>query len=271
MVQPSMSVALQTVQLNIAGGVAWITLNRPDALNAWTVELGEALASALEHAAETPEVRAIVLAGAGRAFSSGADLRSGRDHLTEDGKPDVLTPLRETYNPLILRVRTIPKPVVAAVNGPAVGIGCSLALAADLIVAAESAYFLLAFVNVGLGLDGGASTFLAARVGHARAFELAYLGERLPAGRALEWGLVNRVVPDGELEAEAGALAARLAAGPPGSYANIKQTINDQLYPRLEQQLDGEAVLQQERARSADFLEGVLAFMQKRPAAFTGD
>jgi 2-(1,2-epoxy-1,2-dihydrophenyl)acetyl-CoA isomerase len=270
MVHQPMSLAMETVQLNIAGGVAWITLSRPDALNAWTRELGEDLASALEHAAENRAVRAIVLTGAGRAFSSGADMKAGADH-GEDGKPDVLTRLRETYNPLILRVRTIPKPVVAAVNGPAVGIGCSLALAADLIVAAESAYFLLAFVNLGLGLDGGASVFLPARVGHARAFELAYLGERLPAARALEWGLVNRVVPDAELESAAGALAARLAAGPPGSYASIKRTINDQLYRRIDQQLEDEAVLQQERAQSADFVEGVLAFMQKRPAAFTGD
>ena len=263
-----MSLATQTVTLEITGGVAWITLNRPDALNAWTRELGEDLRSALDQAADTPEARAIVLTGAGRAFSSGADLRGGQRD--EDGKPDVLTPLRETYNPLILRVRTIPKPVVAAVNGPAAGIGCSLALAADLIVAAESAYFLLAFVNVGLGLDGGASVFLPARVGHARAFELSYLVERLPAARALEWGLVNRVVPDDELETEVAALAARLAAGPPGSYATIKRTINDQLYPRIERQLDDEAVLQQERARSADFMEGVLAFMQKRQPSFTG-
>ncbi len=183
----------------------------------------------------------------------------------------MLTRLRETYNPLIRRIRTIPKPVVAAVNGPAAGIGCSLALAADLIIAAESAYFLLAFVNIGLALDGGASVFLPARIGHARAFELAYLGERLTATRALEWGLINRVVPDAELESEVGALAAKLAAGPPGSYASIKRTLNDQLYPRIERQLDNEAVLQQERAESADFAEGILAFMQKRPASFTGD
>jgi 2-(1,2-epoxy-1,2-dihydrophenyl)acetyl-CoA isomerase len=265
-----MSLTMETATLKIAGGVAWITLNRPDALNAWTRELGEDLRSALEHAAESSEARAIVLTGAGRAFSSGADLKTDVA-LTADGKPDVLTPLREVYNPLILRVRTIPKPVLAAVNGPAVGIGFSLALAADLMIAAESAYFLLAFVNIGLGLDGGASAFLSARVGHTRAFELAYLGERLPAARALEWGLVNRVVPDAELEAETGMLASRLAVGPPGSYAMIKQTLNDHLYPRLEQQLDDEAVLQQERAGSRDFMEGALAFMEKRPPAFTGE
>jgi 2-(1,2-epoxy-1,2-dihydrophenyl)acetyl-CoA isomerase len=263
-------VDLETVKLEADAGVARIVLNRPEALNAWTRQLGEDLLSALDRAAEDPDVRAIVLTGEGRAFSSGADLKTGGE-IGPDGKPDVLTRLRSIYNPLILRMRTLPKPVIAAVNGPAVGIGCSLALAADLIVAAESAYFLLAFVNIGLGLDGGASHTLPARVGHARAFEIAYLGERIPAPLALEWGLINRVVPEGELDQEVHALAQRLAAGPPGSYANIKRTINDRLYDGFEQLLDLEAVLQQQRAGSADFMEGVLAFMQKRPAKFTGE
>jgi len=160
--------------------------------------------------------------------------------------------------------------VIAAVNGPAVGVGCSLALAADLIVAAESAYFLLAFVNIGLGLDGGASLTLPARIGHARAFEIAYLGERIAAPQALEWGLINRLVADDELDETVAALAQRLASGPPGSYANIKRTINHRLYAQFEDVLDLEAELQQERAESGDFMEGVLAFMQKRPANFTG-
>jgi 2-(1,2-epoxy-1,2-dihydrophenyl)acetyl-CoA isomerase len=261
---------LETIELKVSNRVAWIVLNRPDALNAWTRQLGVDMQTALDHAAEDPEVRAIVFTGAGRAFSSGADLKTGPE-LTEDGKPDVLTRLRTVYNPLLLAVRTIPKPVIAAVNGPAVGIGCSLALAADMIVASESAYFLLAFVNIGLGLDGGASATLAERVGHARAFEIAYLGERIPATKALDWGLVNRVVPDAELHGTVSELAAKLAAGPPGSYANIKRAINAHAYERFEAQLDLEAVLQQGRAESQDFVEGVLAFMQKRPAAFTGE
>jgi 2-(1,2-epoxy-1,2-dihydrophenyl)acetyl-CoA isomerase len=260
---------LETVELKVADRVAWIVLSRPDALNAWTRRLGEDMSAALDHAAQDPEIRAIVFTGAGRAFSSGADLKTGPE-LTDGGAPDVLTRLRTVYNPLILKVRTIPKPVIAAVNGPAVGIGCSLALAADLIVASDSAYFLLAFVNIGLGLDGGASSTLLQRVGHARAFEIAYLGERIAAARALEWGLVNRVVPDAELHDNVSELAARFASGPPGSYANIKRTINDGAYAQFEQLLDLEAVLQQGRAESADFMEGVLAFMQKRPAAFTG-
>jgi 2-(1,2-epoxy-1,2-dihydrophenyl)acetyl-CoA isomerase len=260
---------LPTVDYRTAERVGWIALNRPDALNAWTRELGEDLNAALEHAATDPEVRAIVFTGAGRAFSSGADLKAGGE-FGADGKPDVLSRLRETYNPLIHRIRTVPKPVIAAVNGPAVGIGCSLALACDLILAAESAYFLLAFVNIGLGLDGGASQSLPARIGHARAFEMAYLGERIGAALASQWGLVNRVVPDAELEQATGALAARLAAGPPGSFASIKRTINDRLYDGFDGLLDLEAVLQQERATSADFMEGVLAFMQKRKPEFSG-
>ncbi|HUO72040.1 MAG TPA: enoyl-CoA hydratase [Solirubrobacteraceae bacterium] len=261
---------LQTVQLTIDDRVAWIELNRPEALNAWIKQLGVDLHAALEHAAEDPEIRAIVITGAGRGFSSGADLKAG-EGVGENGRPDVLTRLREVYNPLILRVRTIPKPVIAAVNGPAVGIGCSLALACDLIIAAESAYFLLAFVNIGLGLDGGASMTLPARVGHARAFEMTYLGERIPAARALEWGLVNRVVPDADLREATETLAARLAAGPPGSYANIKRTINASAYDGFDRLLDLEATLQQERAESADFMEGVLSFIQKRAPQFTGD
>jgi 2-(1,2-epoxy-1,2-dihydrophenyl)acetyl-CoA isomerase len=263
------TVDLETVKLEADAGVARIVLNRPEALNAWTRQLGEDLLSALDRAADDPAVRAVVLTGEGRAFSSGADLKGGTE-FGADGKPDVLTRLRAAYNPLILRVRTLPKPVIAAVNGPAAGVGCSLALAADLIVAAESSYFLLAFVNVGLGLDGGASLTLPARVGHARAFEIAYLGQRIQAAQALDWGLVNRVVPDAGLDREVAELAGRLAAGPPGSYANIKRTINDRLYDRFEELLDLEAVLQQERAESADFLEGVTAFVQKRPPKFTG-
>jgi len=260
---------LETVELKRSGGVAWIVMNRPEALNAWTTQLGREIIDALDEVAADPEVRAIVLTGAGRAFSSGADLKAG-GVLGGEGSPDVLTPLREVYNPLILRTRTIAKPVIAAVNGPAVGIGCSFALAADLIVAARSAYFLLAFVNIGLGLDGGASQSLAARVGHARAFEIAYLGERITAEQALSWNMINEVVDDERLLDRVSELAARLAAGPPGSYATIKRTINDRAYAGFEQLLELEAVLQQERAESKDFLEGVLAFVQKRSANFSG-
>jgi 2-(1,2-epoxy-1,2-dihydrophenyl)acetyl-CoA isomerase len=260
---------LETVELEVSDRVAWLTLNRPAALNAWVRRLGEDMRAALEHAAADAGVRAIVLTGAGRAFSSGADLKSRE--LGGDGDIDVRGVLREVYNPLLLRVRTVPKPVIAAVNGPAVGIGCSLALACDLVLAAESAYFLLAFVNVGLALDGGVSQSLPARVGHARAFEMALLGERVPATRAHEWGMINRVVADEELRPAASELAARLAAGPPGSHAAIKRTINHRLYSGFEAVLELEAELQQQRVHSSDFAEGAQAFQQKRDPRFSGD
>ena len=260
---------LETVRLEIEGGVARIVLNRPSALNAWTRQLGEEMLAALEHAAADRAVRCIVFTGAGRGFSSGADLKAGGE-VGEDGTLQVAAQLREVYHPLIARVRRVEKPVIAAVNGAAVGIGCSLALACDLIVAGESAYFLLSFANIGLALDGGASLSLPARIGHARAFQMALLGERVPASRALEWGLVNEVVSDGELEARTRGLAERLAAGPPGAYAAIKATINSRWYEGFEDVLDLEASLQQERAASADFREGVMAFLQKREARFTG-
>ena len=261
---------LKTVQCRIEAGVGTMTLNRPDSLNAWTRQLGDDMLEALAGFAAAPDVRAIVVTGAGRAFSSGADLKGGVEPLP-DGGVDVLTPLRESFNPLLERLRTVPKPVIAAVNGVAAGIGCSLALACDLIVAAESSYFLLAFVNVGLGLDGGVSQSLTARVGAARAFEMAYLGERVSAAQALEWGMVNRVVANDGLGAAAAEIAGRLAAGPPGSYAAIKRTINAQSYAGFAELLDLEAVVQQERATSRDFIEGVVAFTEKRAPRFTGE
>jgi 2-(1,2-epoxy-1,2-dihydrophenyl)acetyl-CoA isomerase len=260
---------LETIDCERVGSVAWVTLNRPDALNAWTRQLGDDLLVALQDVAQDASVRAVVLTGAGRAFSSGADLKEGVQR-RDDGTFDVLKPLREVYNPSILLARTMPKPVIAAVNGPAVGIGCSLALAADLVLSTRSAYFLLAFVNIGLGLDGGASQILSARVGQARTFEMAYLGERIGAEQALDWGMINRVVDDGDLRSAATELAERLAAGPPGSYAAIKRTVNERAYAGFAELLDLEAVVQQERVESQDFMEGVLSFTEKRPPKFTG-
>ncbi len=262
---------LESVNVYVADGVATIELNRPRALNAWNAQLGRDLLAALEAAGADDAVRALLITGAGRAFSSGADLRdvSGGE-TTADGKPDVYRTLTERYHPIMHAIRDVPKPVIAAVNGPAVGIGCSLALCCDLIVAAESAYFLLAFVNIGLVPDGGSSLFVPTRVGMARASELAMLGERLEAPRALEWGLINRVAADERLREEAAALAARLAGGPTRSYAGTKRQLNNWLYPRMAEQLELEAQIQQEMAGSADFLEGAMAFLEKRPARFRG-
>ena len=260
----------EPVLWQVADGVGRVTLNRPDVLNAWSPEFGRALSEAVTERAAADEVRAVIITGAGRAFSSGADLKGGFDPHPEDGMPDVRKTLEDVYHPLIVGIRRLEKPVVAAVNGPAVGIGCSLALACDLVLAAESAYFLLAFVNIGLMPDGGSTLFVPARIGKARAFEMAMLAERVPAPRALEWGLVNSVHPDERLMEEADALAERLAAGPTRAYAGTKRALNSMLYPELDRQLELEAELQHHLARTRDFVEGVGAFVEKRPAAFEG-
>jgi 2-(1,2-epoxy-1,2-dihydrophenyl)acetyl-CoA isomerase len=262
---------LETVNVHLAGGAATVELNRPDRLNAWNAQLGADLLSALRAVADDDAVRAIVITGSGRAFSSGADLREvGGGDAAPDGPPDVYTMLTERYHPIMETIREMGKPVLASVNGAAAGIGCSLALCCDLILAAESAYFLLAFVNIGLAPDGGSSVFVPARVGMTRATEMAMLGERVAAKQAVEWGLINRVVPDGELVAETGALAARLASGPTRSYAAAKRQVNNWVYSRMAEQLELEARIQQEMAGSEDFVEGVSAFVQKRPASFSG-
>jgi 2-(1,2-epoxy-1,2-dihydrophenyl)acetyl-CoA isomerase len=260
--------AYETVNLYRRGAELRIELNRPDAMNAWDTQFGEDLRDAVARAG-ADDIRAVVVTGKGRAFSSGADLKAGFDP-TPEGHPDVMTPLRERYHPIILGLRRLPKPVVAAVNGPAVGIGCSLALACDLVLVSERAYFLLAFVNIGLVPDGGSSLLVPERVGLARAAEMAMLGERIGAQRAVDWGLANRVVAEADFEAEVDALAARLAAGPTAAYAGMKRELNAWLFARMEDQLELEATIQQESAASGDFREGVLAFVEKRAPEFEG-
>jgi 2-(1,2-epoxy-1,2-dihydrophenyl)acetyl-CoA isomerase len=260
----------ETVDLTTDGPAARILLNRPEALNAWNEHFGRDLLDAVTTVAENESVRAVLITGAGRGFSSGADLKEQRSD-GEGGVPDLSARLKEIYHPIITGLREMPKPVVAAVNGPAVGIGCSLALAADLIVAAESSYFLLAFVNIGLVPDGGSTAFLPARIGYARAAEMAMLGERVPAEQALEWGMVNRVVPDEDLEGAADALLQLLAHGPTRSYAGAKRLLNRRMYAGLAEQLEAEADAQREQGKTQDFVEGVLAFAEKRAPNFTGD
>src|SRR5918912_863932 len=270
---PSQEAALtssDTVLWEQSGPVGRITLNRPKTLNAWIAEFGAALRDIIEGPAADQSVRAVLITGAGRGFSSGADLKAGFDPHPDDGMPDVRKELSELYHPIIAGVRRLEKPVVAAVNGPAVGIGASLAFACDLVLAAESAYFGLAFVNIGLMPDGGSTLFVPAAVGKARAFQLALLGERVPAPQALDWGLVNWVYPDDRLMGEANALAEHLARGPTRSYAGSKRALNRMVYPDLDGQLDLEAEIQHELARTDDFLEGVGAFVEKREAAFSG-
>jgi 2-(1,2-epoxy-1,2-dihydrophenyl)acetyl-CoA isomerase len=252
------------------GGAVRLELCRPDSLNAFDDRLSIGLRDALLRLAGDESVRCLVLTGSGRAFSAGADIKRPRPDSEEDPGERTRTVLREQFNPAILAIREMPKPVIAAVNGPAVGVGCALAVACDLVVAAESAYFLLAFANIGLACDGGATITVPARVGFGRAGALALLAERLPAAEALSWGLADRVVPDAELEETVTALALRLAGGPTRSYAATKRALNASALAGLADQLELEAELQGELAVSADHEEGIAAFRDKRQPEFRG-
>jgi 2-(1,2-epoxy-1,2-dihydrophenyl)acetyl-CoA isomerase len=261
----------ETLIWDVEGGVGRITLNRPETLNAWNKQFAIELLEVIEGEAQTESVRALLVTGAGRAFSSGADLKEGgAGDIAEDGLPDVRERLIGLYHPILVGLRQLPKPVVAAVNGPAVGIGASLAFACDLLVAASTAYFNLAFVNIGLMPDGGSTAFVPAAVGKARAFEMAYLGERIAAQQALDWGLINRVVEPESLPKESLELAQRLAQGPTKSYAGSKHALNRMVYGDLTAQLELEAEIQHELFRTNDVREGIAAFVQKRAPSFTG-
>ena len=260
----------ETVIWEQDGGIGRIVLNRPDTLNAWNEQFGRDLKEVVATAAADSSVRAVLVTGAGRAFSSGADLKGGFEAASEDGMPDIRGRLHDLFHPILVGLRTMPKPVVVAVNGPAAGIGVSLALTGDLVLAAESAFFQLAFVNIGLMPDGGSTALVPARIGKARAFEMALLAERIPAEQALDWGLINAVHPDDELLAAASALAERLSNGPTQAYASAKQALNVSIYPGFERQLDVEADLQHALGRTQDFVEGGVAFVEKRAPRFEG-
>jgi 2-(1,2-epoxy-1,2-dihydrophenyl)acetyl-CoA isomerase len=251
----------------VEGAVATITLERPDALNSLTVALKTQLLAAFRQAERDTAVRAIVLTGAGRAFCAGQDLR---ERLEPDAAP-LEVELRERYNPLILAMRRLEKPIVAAVNGVAAGAGASLAFACDIRLAAEGASFVLAFGRVGLIPDSGATWLLSRLIGPARATELALTGSTLSAADAERWGLVSRVVTADALLAEAGSLAARLADGAPRATALTKRALNRALETDLGAALEYEADLQGIAGRTADHAEGLEAFLEKRPPRFTGD
>jgi 2-(1,2-epoxy-1,2-dihydrophenyl)acetyl-CoA isomerase len=257
------------VNLIRRGGAAIIELNSPERMNAWSDRLSSELLQAVQVVADDTSIRAAMVTGAGRAFSSGADLKEGIE-LFKSGDFDPHRVLTERYHPIITGIREMAKPVVAAVNGPVAGVGVSLALACDLVVATESSYFSLAFVNIGLVPDGGSSLFVPSRVGFARAAEMAILGEPVAAAQAAEWGLINRVYADAVFADEANALLDRLADGPTKSYAGSKRQLNKWMYSNMAQQLEFEATIQREMAVSADFAEGLAAFIEKRPTKFTG-
>jgi len=255
----------------IEGDVAIMTMSDPATLNAANHGMTHALTATFKRIASGElAVRAAILTGEGRAFCSGANLSaSGSLTSSGDGPRDVGETLRDVYNPLVNAMRDLPCPIIAAVNGPAVGIGCAFALVADLIVAAESAYFQLSFNRIGLIPDGGSTYVLPRLIGKARAMEMALLGERIPARQALDWGLINRCVADGELSSSALALAKQLAGGPM-SLSLIRRTMWASLDAGWADQLDAEVDAQREAGYSQDFVEGVAAFQQKRAAVFQG-
>jgi 2-(1,2-epoxy-1,2-dihydrophenyl)acetyl-CoA isomerase len=262
----------ETVDLYRAGQAATIVLNRPGRMNAWSNALSADLLDALREVAADDAVRAVMVTGAGKAFCSGADLKEGlADAMANGGRLDTESILTNWYHPIVTTIREMPKPVVSAVNGPAVGAGLSLALAADLVVAKESAYFTLAFVGIGLVPDGGASLFVPARVGFARAAEMALLGDPVTAAKAVEVGLINAAWPDGEFADKAEALLRRLSNGPTRSYAGSKRELNHWLYARMAEHLALEAEIQGEAAGTKDFFEGITAFVEKRKPTFSGE
>jgi 2-(1,2-epoxy-1,2-dihydrophenyl)acetyl-CoA isomerase len=264
--------SFETVELYRTGAAAKIVLNRPERMNAWSNTLSRDLLGVLRDLAVDDEVRAVMLTGAGKAFCSGADLKEGAEGAAANGGGlDTDGILTRWYHPIVTTIREMPKPVISAVNGPAAGAGLSLALSADLVVAKQSAYFLLAFVNIGLVPDGGGSLFVPARVGFARAAEMAMLGEPVPAPKAADIGLINASWPDEEFEQNAEALLLRLGNGPTRSYAGTKRELNHWVYSRMAEHLALEASIQGELAKSKDFAEGIAAFLEKRPTHFTGE
>jgi 2-(1,2-epoxy-1,2-dihydrophenyl)acetyl-CoA isomerase len=268
-------VTYEKIKVARDGAVAIISFADPATMNAAGVDTAAELLHAFRNANHGPDkARAIVLTGEGRGFCSGANLSGGGSagagaNLDVDGKPDAGSALETVYNPLVTFIREMPTPLVTAVNGAAAGVGCSLALLGDLIVAAESAYFLQAFRRIGLVPDGGSTYLLPRMIGRARAMEMMLLGERVPARQALEWGLINRVAPDAELMVEAMKLAHALASGP-ASIGQTRQLVWASLENDWAVQLHHERLAQREAGKSKDFVEGVSAFLQKRPAAFSG-
>jgi 2-(1,2-epoxy-1,2-dihydrophenyl)acetyl-CoA isomerase len=267
---PAADAGSDTVRWDLTEAVGTILLNRPRAHNALTAEMKSALLAALRQAAASPEVRAVLITGAGPAFCAGQDLREHAELLTAAQDGAAMDTVREHYNPIVLAIRSMPKPVIAAVNGVAAGAGASLALACDLRIAARGASFLMAFARVGLAADTGASWTLQRLVGAGRAAELLLLAEPLAANRALELGLVSQVVDDADLPAAASALAARLAMGPTAAYAGIKAELDYAAGHDLAAALEQEAEVQAALGRTADHLAATAAFAQKQRPTFQG-
>ena len=252
--------------LDIHDAIATITLNRPEVYNAFDDPLSYELQDALKKVEKDPAVRVVVLTGAGKAFSSGQDLKAA----TGPGKRSLGESLQKRYNPIIRAIRNMPKPVICRLNGVAAGAGCSLALACDMIIASEEATMIEIFVNIALVLDSGSSYFLPRTIGYHRAFELATKATRITAADALQMGLVNKVVPPAELDAAVQAEATYYAAAPTKAIALMKKMLTKGMTGSLDATLDYEAYCQEIAGNSADNTEGTQAFLEKRKPLFKG-
>jgi 2-(1,2-epoxy-1,2-dihydrophenyl)acetyl-CoA isomerase len=259
----------QTILFEVSGGVARLTLNRPDRLNSFNVQMHGEVRDALSQLANNSEARVLVLTGAGRGFCAGQDL--GDRAVAPGGQGvDLGDSIENYYKPLVLALRNLPMPVIGAINGVAAGAGANIALACDLVIAAKSASFVQAFSKLGLVPDSGGTWFLPRLLGNARAMGLALLGDKLPAEQAAQWGLIWRCVEDAELENTVDQLATQLAAAPTRGLARTKQAIYESWSHSLEHQLDQERDFQRELGRTQDYAEGVAAFTEKRTPKFTG-
>ena len=260
---------MSVLEVSTQDGVCWLRLNRPEVRNAWTAEMGDAITAQLEIIARDATIRAVVITGKGKGFCSGVDLR-GHFDVDAGGVTDLRGMHHRRFMPAILALRRLPKPVVCAINGAAVGYGCSVAMACDFVLMARSAVMIFAFARLGLLPDGGATAMLVERVGPLRAVEIAMLADDISAERALQLGLINAVVADDQIEAAALELARRLAAGPTRAYAAIKEAVQAWSADQLSRQMEREGDLLQRLATTQDFVEGKGAFVERRTAQFTG-